>query len=1162
METLAKITDVKKCEDELSNFAQFLIVNFCHISPDVRKAADSYIIKFVDRFPQILWNSKCLYTLLEMLEIVNKGTSSGPLDLTHVAIPQTVCPGTGKPYFLDLPEDKGTTNSLLKDVHSLCVTWLSTGIQRAPEEVISILQGYIQTFKDAAVPTHHMGFFLALEASATDISKSDKKPKAPVGTTVASHLFNILEKKTVYVGQVKGVLDFMTAAAADNPGPEVHKMVRVLSEKLDRVVARCKQGANKAAVAKEFETAVFESCALLVIHKEAHPDLLKKVVWSAAQIFTAETMQVAVLVWTWLLTDRPDLSEALLAEICYAWCWTVDAHLGLFDGAPRPPSPLSTQAAAEGDARRGADACAPHRVWVLFLFERLLVYQCGNRPLLDLIYKMVAKALTVPDAWSLAPLSLGTRFQLLLLAVRLHKCKQGESQHSELFFREQIFRCTFAWFYHCPVWYQPATRKELEEDTKAVIEFCRMVHTDYQYLTAALAAGTAASKQAAKQAAGVVASVASAATGAVAAAAAAVAASPIGNAGRVRADTLFTPDVANTAAVPMQVEESLLALTARLRLQSRLLVVLVGNEIQRITAWNNPLNRISLQIPDEGIFSFSRLSSAFTNRWTEHVNTAWQVSPRLAVQLLQRFSGVPEVATLVSNKVIMFPKQVLDCPEAVSLLVTEENVRKNIPELKYLAFWETTDPPTAMSFLRKEFLSHPLVTQYATRALSKFTPETLIFYLPQLLQTLRYDKSGFVEKYLVEAAGSSQLIAHQLIWNAQTYLPIDGEKEKEKEVDKADAEFAEKAGRVREQIIENFSAEENQAYEDEFGFFANFTAISGYLKNQSPKDRRKVLKEKLREVPVQGKVYLPTNPSITIHGVDPDNALCLQSAEKVPILVNFYVTQKENEDQYKMGCIFKSGDDIRQDMLAVQLIELFKRIFGCAGLDLYLFPYKIIATQPGCGIIELVPNTMSRDQLGHKYAYSMYDYFLDRYGKTNTPAFQVARSNFTRSMAAYAVVSYILQVKDRHNGNILIDDLGHIVHIDFGFLFDRTPGGNLGFEKSPFKLTEEMIDIMGGSPTADQFIWFLEQGIRAFLAAREYKDTFATLVQLMLDTNLQCFKRDETIKNLTGRFCPSFTTTAAAKFMCDVMAHAFSVRGTFFTYFYDIFQQWDNGIAM
>ncbi len=65
------------------------------------------------------------------------------------------------------------------------------------------------------------------------------------------------------------------------------------------------------------------------------------------------------------------------------------------------------------------------------------------------------------------------------------------------------------------------------------------------------------------------------------------------------------------------------------------------------------------------------------------------------------------------------------------------------------------------------------------------------------------------------------------------------------------------------------------------------------------------------------------------------------------------------------------------------------------------------------------------------------------------------------SLAGSSILTYVLKLKDRHNGNILLDMDGRIIHIDFGFILGMAPG-NINFESSPFKFTAEYLKLLGG----------------------------------------------------------------------------------------------------
>ncbi|KAL6507600.1 Phosphatidylinositol 4-kinase beta 1 [Orobanche gracilis] len=243
-----------------------------------------------------------------------------------------------------------------------------------------------------------------------------------------------------------------------------------------------------------------------------------------------------------------------------------------------------------------------------------------------------------------------------------------------------------------------------------------------------------------------------------------------------------------------------------------------------------------------------------------------------------------------------------------------------------------------------------------------------------------------------------------------------------------------------------------------------------------------------------------------------------------------------------LSAIVKSGDDCRQEHLAVQLISHFYDIFQEAGLPLWLRPYEVLVTSSYTALIETIPDTASLHSIKSRFPNisSLRDFFIAKY-QENSPAFKLAQLGTllkawlgTLSFATF--YRYFIDgptslvnnhdVKDRHNGNLLLDEEGHIIHIDFGFMLSNSPGG-VNFESAPFKLTRELLEVMDsdaeGVPS-EFFDYFKVLCIQGFLTCRKHAERIILLVEMLQDSCFPCFKGGpRTIQNLRKRFHLSLT---------------------------------------
>ena len=259
--------------------------------------------------------------------------------------------------------------------------------------------------------------------------------------------------------------------------------------------------------------------------------------------------------------------------------------------------------------------------------------------------------------------------------------------------------------------------------------------------------------------------------------------------------------------------------------------------------------------------------------------------------------------------------------------------------------------------------------------------------------------------------------------------------------------------------------------------------------------------------------------------------------------------------------IFKANDDLRQEAMTMQLIKKYDELFKKENIPLKLHPYEIIVTSNSGGLIEFINDTISFDALKKKLLENNLTFteFFEQYFGDD---FEEGQKNFAESLAGYSLVCYLLSIKDRHNGNILLSKDGCIIHIDFGFILGISPGGNMNFENAPFKITKDYVNLMGGVDSSI-FCYFKSLFLRGLFVARKNVDIIANLIEGMgMGVPMPCFEGrnlKEIISNFKDRCFFKFSEVEIVPLVNNLFDKAVN---SWRTTQYDYFQKLTNGIQM
>uniref|UniRef100_A0A8C2AB27 phosphatidylinositol-4,5-bisphosphate 3-kinase n=1 Tax=Cyprinus carpio TaxID=7962 RepID=A0A8C2AB27_CYPCA len=428
------------------------------------------------------------------------------------------------------------------------------------------------------------------------------------------------------------------------------------------------------------------------------------------------------------------------------------------------------------------------------------------------------------------------------------------------------------------------------------------------------------------------------------------------------------------------------------------------------------------------------------------------------------------------------------------LLITKWNKHEDVAQMVgLLRKWPELPAIHALELLDYSF-PDPHVRSFTIRCLRNLRDDELFQYLLQLVQVLKYESylDCDLTCFLLKRALANKKIGHFLFWHLRSEMHVPS--------------VSLRFGLILEAYCRG-SIFHIKSLMKQNEALNKMKALNDFVKSGSQKATRIQTTEDMK-VCIKQDTYMealsdvvsPLNPSIVLCELCTDKCKFMDSKMK-PL----WLMYKNKYDH--VGIIFKNGDDLRQDMLTLQMIQLMDVLWKTEGLDLRMLPYGCLSTGNKTGLIEVVKNsdTIANIQRNNSNSAATAAFNKDallNWLKSKNPGDKLdqAIEEFTLSCAGYCVATYVLGIGDRHSDNIMIRETGQLFHIDFGhFLGNFKSKFGINRERVPFILTYDFVHVIqeGRTNNSEKFERFRECCEQAYKILCRNGTLFVNLFALM-----------------------------------------------------------------